>query len=222
VGERHKPEEALKVIKEIHSTVPEADALLEMDYQKAIKQEAWMLAFLAICIRLDILAQEYNFNTDFRKLPSSQSLLNGYTSAKSVFDPSSGKIAWDELMAAFERHRRGKVGEIYTTLIKDLSNEASNADVLYSFRCSMTHSFVPHTLSIVHGEPSDPQMGLLTERDGTTFLYLGRFETFHKGIYEKVEELFRNGDWWRIRKRLRIGDPVEAPPPGTLRIINTD
>jgi hypothetical protein len=168
------------------------------------------LAFLAICIRLDILAYEYYFNTVFAKEPDIVPLLDKFEKFHGTIDPTGVQEHWNGIMEKYEKYLSGKNKMSYMKLIEDLSDEKENAATIYSFRCSMTHVYTPGNLTIDHKEPKEDVKGLLHKQGNDTVLYLRRFKDFHESMQKKMMILsIRIFPWYDMGPRLRTTDLLE-------------
>lgn len=196
---------ALELLKNIFAGISTTDESLANDFKIAIENRAWMLAFLAICIRLDILASEYYFNEVFSKKTSIDLMLAKFKAHMDAQKIVNAETLWGEILAEFEEYCIGKSGKIYRRLISDLSKEKKNADKIYNFRCSMAHSYSPNTLVISHELHPVNDANLFVERDGITFLHLDRFSEFHSGIHKQIENLSHTAEfWWSVRPKLKV------------------
>jgi hypothetical protein len=197
---------------------------LHKDIRKAAKAEAWMLTFLGICVALDVLAQEYYFNTIYRR-----DLKNGVEEKFEQMseNTSSKSFRWDHPKWEKFKSRPGNSGLIFKHLLTDLAKlDLNDASMLWTFRCKMAHDFSPAELSISHypnptaGKLFSKHIALYDENDIMKFLaregevvtlYLPDFYRFYRNIYENPRSTDDPTDWVPIISHLII-------TPGTKEI----
>jgi hypothetical protein len=190
---------------------------LDRDIRKAAKAEAWMLTFLGICVALDVMAQEYYFNTAYRRDPQNE--------VKEEFkqlseNASSKHFEWDHEKWEKFKSRPGNSGKIFRHFLTDLAKmDRGDAELLWIFRCKMAHDFSPAELSISHyPNPNkgylfsvrtaqydeDDIMKFLAKAGAKVTLYLPNFYWFYRDVFNNPRSTVDPTDWVPIMNYLIV------------------